>query len=107
MHQRLCHGVRCTGLWIFILPVDPVNIFGAIMKTVVAQFRLQILKYEKNAGQAEGKTKNIDERINLVLDEVSQRNLEVVGQHRLWVVIVLSNRYTNLICRFLFEKIDF
>jgi len=74
--------MRCARLWIVAVPIDAINIFGAVVKLVVTEFFLEIQGDHEDTHHAGRKTDEIDGGVCFALEEIPQGDLKVVPDHR-------------------------
>src|ERR1041385_9199202 len=77
----LGHRMRCTSLWIVAVPVDAVDIFGTVMKLVVAEFLLEVQRDHEDASQPCRKADQVNSRVCLALEEIPEGSPEIVFDH--------------------------
>ena len=81
---------RVMAFLSFLHPVfdEADDALGVLVEAVVAQFILHIKRDQDATRQPGGQPKDVDEGIHLILFQIAKRNLEIVLQHSLTLVLV-------------------
>jgi hypothetical protein len=60
---------------------DAINLLGFIVMLIVTQFVVHVEQNQNAARHAHGEAENVDQRIAFVLQQIAQRDFEVIFEH--------------------------
>jgi hypothetical protein len=63
--------------------IDTVNIRQVFIETVIARFKMDVLKNKKTGRHPDGQSKNINQRIYSILDQVPVSDCKIAPEHSL------------------------